>query len=120
MGFFYCFFFSFLFFPLGGCGYRQDSKAFLFTLVNYPGRPAEKLEKTSINPNGKYAFYNCMTYGPTFGAGWDIYIADNAGLNTKSSTGLKYYGYGYRWGYLIGSWNPYFTPDEVEVYYETT
>ena len=67
-----------------------------------------------------YAIYKYSSYGPTFGNGLDIYIANNANSNTNSYT---YFGYSYsvpsglqdRKTLLAGTYH--FTPDEVEVFY---
>jgi hypothetical protein len=63
-------------------------------------------------------------YGPIFGGGFDLYIADNAGSNTNSYT---YFGYTYQ---PPPAYNPgktstssllpgslYFTPSQIEVLY---
>ena len=121
--------FSFLIFPTGySCQYRYDSQAFLFSLVNKPGRAPVKLPQT-----GTYSYYNshsiydCSSYGPTFGLGHDIYIADYASSSSSSCTNLGWtYSApsGYRLAdtftktFLAGSYK--FTPDEVETFYETT
>ena len=60
------------------------------------------------------------SYGPTFGGGFDIYIANNANSNTNSYT---YFGHSYsvpsgvqdRKTILAGTYK--FTPDDVEVFY---
>ena len=65
----------------------------------------------------QYATYNDYSYGPTFGLGHDIYIADNANSNYNSYCDC----YSYRSPYCdnnIWTGGRYFNPDEVEVYYE--
>jgi len=67
-----------------------------------------------------YAIYRGLGYGPTFGTGWDIYIANNANSNTVSYTafGNSYSvpsGVQDKNTILAGTRN--FTPDEVEVFY---
>ena len=67
-----------------------------------------------------YAIYKYSGYGPTFGVGRDIYIANNANSNTNSYTafGSTYSapsGVQNRLTILAGTYN--FTPDEVEVFY---
>ena len=60
------------------------------------------------------------SYGPTFGRGYDIYIANNANSNTNSYTN---FGHSYsvpsgvqdKTTILAGT--HYFTPDEVEVFF---
>ena len=67
-----------------------------------------------------YAIYRGSSYGPTFGAGWDIYIANNSNSNNNSQT---FFGQTYtlpsgvqdRFNILAGTHT--FTPDEVEVFY---
>ena len=107
--------------------YQYDSKAFLFSLVNKPGWAPVKLPQT-----GEYAFYKRSIrtnnyYGPTFGGGFDIYISNYASSNSDSYSNLGHTyspprGYSYRSTFartfLAGS--HYFTPDEVETFYETT
>ena len=72
------------------------------------------------------SIYGDNSCGPTFGAGHDIYIADNAGSNTNSvaNVGHDYVqpaGYKYNEGntpnLLAGRYN--FQPHEVEVFYQT-
>ena len=74
--------------------------------------------------NDVLAIYRYSWYGPTFGDGHDLYIADNAGSNAHSYTnfGSTYQApQGYPYGaantssLLAGS--KYFTPSEVEVLY---
>ena len=74
----------------------------------------------------EHAIYGKSSYGPTFGAGHDFCIANNAGSNTNSYTNLGH-SYvqitGYKYGsskaqnLLAGSYS--FTPHEVEVFYQT-
>ena len=72
------------------------------------------------------AIYGNSGYGPTFGSGHDIYIANSAGSNTNSYSNLGYSyvqlaGYKYSASdtkrVLAGSYN--FQPHEVEVFYQT-
>ena len=66
------------------------------------------------------AIYRSSSYGPIFGYGHDIYIANNANSNTYSQAN---FGYSYsvpsgvqdKKTVLAGTYN--FTPDEVEVFY---
>ena len=66
------------------------------------------------------AIYRKLSYGPTFGGGHDIYIANNANSNRDSYTGL---GNTYTAPsevqdenkILAGTFD--FTPDEMEVFY---
>jgi len=91
-------------------------------LVNKPGWQPLKLDQT-----GSSSIFSCSSYGPTFGGGHDIHIANNAASNTNSYTnpGATYSppagysgGSSFSQSFLAGSY--YFRPDEVEVFYETT
>ena len=69
-----------------------------------------------------YAIRRRSSYGPTFGGGHDIHIANNANSNTNSYTNFGYYNYYSlpsgvqdRKTILAGTYK--FTPDEVEVFY---
>ena len=64
-----------------------------------------------------------------FGGGWDLAIYDYASSSSSSHTDLGYtysppsgYNYGdtFTQTFLAGGSNYYFTPDEVETFYETT
>ena len=123
------FFNFFIFLLVSSCGYRYDSTAFLFSLVNKPGWAPVKLTQTGQGYTYYgYSTYSCYNYGPTFGGGHDIAISDYASSNTNSYTyGLGYTystpsGYSYRstfaQTFLAGT--SYFQPDEVETFYETT
>jgi len=111
------------------CGYRYDSAAFLFSLVNKPGWQPLKLDQTAKYSSPKvHSIYSCSSYGPTFGGGHDIRIANNAASNTNSSSNLGYtysppagnsFLSSFTRSFLAGS-NYNFRPDEVEVFYETT
>ncbi|CAH3169721.1 unnamed protein product, partial [Porites lobata] len=109
-------------------GYRYDSKAFLFSLVNKPGWAPVKLPQTGTYGSSRaYSIYFHSSYGPIFGGGHDFYIYNYASSNTNSASNLGHtYGppRGYSYGttsaqtFLAGSY--YFTPDEIETFYETT
>ena len=70
--------------------------------------------------------YGNSNYGPTFGGGHDIYIANGAGSNTNSYSNLGH-SYVQITGYTHGSSKAVnllagtykFTPHEVEVFYQT-
>jgi len=97
-------------------GHTSTSNAFIFSLRN----------KESLGPFKSAvavptrAIYRHSSYGPTFGNGHDIHIANNANSNTNSYAG---FGNSYsvpsgvrdRYTILAGTNN--FTPDEVEVFY---
>ena len=110
------------------CAYRYDSQAYLFSLVNKPGWGPVKLNQT-----GSYSYYrsnsvyHCSSYGPTFGAGHDIYISSYASYSSSSYSNLDYtysppsgyyYGSNFVQTFLAGSYS--FTPDEIEVFYDET
>ena len=103
------------------CGYHYDSHAFLFSLVNKPGWAPVKLPQYRYY---QYAIHgHCSAYGPIFGGGHDLYIANYASSNSHSTAHLGYTysppsGYGSGSTFLAGGGN--FTPDEVEIFYETT
>ena len=70
----------------------------------------------------KYAIYKGLSFGPTFGAGFDIYIATNANSNSNSYSDFgqsNYYSVpsGVQDQYTILAGTRNFTPDEVEVFY---
>ena len=128
--FFLVFFFGlFIDFLTGSmsCGYHYDSQAFLFSLVNKPGWAPVKLPQYRYN---QYAIHShCSSYGPIFGGGHDIAIYDHASSSSSNYANLGYtyrppngYSYGntFTHTFLAGGNNYYFTPDEVEIFYETT
>jgi len=74
----------------------------------------------SMVTNPSYAIYRGTSYGPTFGGGHDMHIADNANSNTNSHTnfGSSYpvpSGVQDRTTILAGTMH--FSPDEMEVFY---
>ncbi|XP_046843331.1 uncharacterized protein LOC124437395 isoform X1 [Xenia sp. Carnegie-2017] len=101
--------------------YGNSSSNYIFSLRNKdnlsPFRsPVYRYSHTAI--------YTYPSRGPTFGGGFDFYIASNANKNTNSYTDFGHTyrppsGYSYRSSntraLLAGSYT--FTPDEVEVYY---
>ena len=94
--------------------------AFLFSLKN---KDNLKPFKAAVYRNSQTALYHDSGYGPTFG-GHDLYISNNANLNTVSYTKL---GNTYQLppGYTSDAANTkallagtyYFTPSEIEVFY---
>ena len=122
-------FFSYFLATGSGCHYQYDSPAFLFSLVNKPRWAPVKLPQTGQYSNHRYSILECSshTYGPTFGGGQDIYIADYSSSSSSSYTNLGHqysapsgYSYGstFTHTFLAGTYQ--FTPDEVETFYETT
>ena len=99
-------------------GWSSTSNAFIFSLRNKEGLGPFK----SMVTNPTYAIYRVSGYGPTFGGGHDIYIADNANRNTNSFSDFGEYNYysvpsGVQDKYTILAGTRNFTPDEVEVFY---
>ena len=104
---------------LGSCGYHPASKAFLFSLYNAQGYNPVKLTQYR---NQHLAMYSCNTYGPTFGNGHDIRVANDA-LNNQASYTRCGYVYSVPSGYSSGdcgffTGGRYFTPTDIEVFYE--
>ncbi|XP_046852220.1 uncharacterized protein LOC124445538 [Xenia sp. Carnegie-2017] len=107
----------------GNSRYMRAANSFIFSFKNKDGLAPFK----SNTSNNAYAMYTNRYYGPIFGYGFDIYIANNAGSSSSSYTN---FGYGYKLpsGYsagnsktrnlLPGSYR--FTPNELEVYYFST
>ena len=108
-------------FILGPCAYSSASKAFVFSLYNVKGYNPVKLTQYQYQ---HYAMYRCLSYGPSFGAGNDIQIHEDAGNNQHSYTecGQTYKnptGYsGKNCGFFTGS--RHFTPSDIEVFFEIT
>ncbi|KAL9962022.1 hypothetical protein ACROYT_G031080 [Oculina patagonica] len=97
-------------------GYTSTSNAFIFSLRNKEGLGPFK----SMVTNPSSAVYNYPGYGPTFGAGHDIHIENNANSNTKSYTnfGSSYsVPSGVQDKETILAGTEYFTPDDWEVFY---
>lgn len=97
-------------------GYRRTDKAFIYSLENKEVLMPFK----SMVKDGSQAIYMDISYGPTFGGGHDIYIANNAGQNSHSyarlgQTFLAPSEVKDKNTVLAGSYN--FNPDEVEVFY---
>ena len=87
------------------CGYRKDTKSFLFTLHNTNGYYPEKLALT----NSQYAIYDCHSYPPRFGS--DLRLEPTS--RTSSSGCYAYACANYP---LISPTS--FKPDEIEVFNE--
>ena len=73
-------------------GYVSSVNAFLFSLKNKDNLKPFKAA-VHVYRNGHTAFYHHSDYGPTFAGGPDLYISNNANLNTASNT---YFGYAYQ------------------------
>lgn len=105
-------------------GYQNDSKAFLFSLVNKPGWAPVKLLQTGYYSYRQKSVYFYYDSGPTFGGGSDIFISAPSSYG-KSFSNLGYTYGPYRWygstfgrTFLAGTYR--FDPSEVETFYETT
>ena len=101
-------------------GWGATSKSFIFSLVDKEGlAPFKSMVKQ--NSQSSYAIRFWSGYGPSFGSGCDLYIANNANQNTYSST--YYFGSSYSLPNgvtdhrTILAGTSYFSPDEVEVFY---
>ncbi|XP_068736238.1 uncharacterized protein [Montipora capricornis] len=105
-----------------GGSYTESAHTFIFSFKNKDNLQPFKLHVKKPDR----AIYGNNGYGPTFGGGHDIYIANNANGNTNSynnlghsyaqPTGYKYSSSNTR-NLLAGSYN--FKPNEVEVFYQS-
>jgi hypothetical protein len=99
--------------------YQPSSNAFIFAL-QYPSGVAPVKMPLLQYQYGR-AIYRYQHYGPTFGGGHDILIADNANINSNSRTNIFSYQ-------LPAGQNPqtfftganHFTAAEIEVFRVTT
>ena len=99
--------------------YKSDANAFIFSLTNKDSKPV----KIKIDPNQhEYAICCHSSFGPIFGSGHDILIANNSNTTMKSYSNLgdsykhpQYvHGTNEAESFLAGSYE--FQLDEVEVY----
>ena len=106
------------FVSLGSAGHQYSTNTFLYSLKNYKGYGYFKQDITNGYYN--YATYSANSYGPTFGGGFDMCIADDAGRNSNSHFNCHSYRSPYCDNHLwVGSrYGNNFVPDELEVYYE--
>lgn len=103
-------------------GHISAPGSFIYSLRNKDGLAPFK--STLKYGNAQDAVYRLATYGPSFGGGSDLNIADNAGSNTHSHSN---FGHTYILppGYTSGKTNAKsllggsytFTPSESEVLY---
>ena len=118
-----------LYFVVGsGSGYRYDSNAFLFSLVNKPGWAPVRLPQTGkYSSRRQYSIEDIPSYGPSFRGGHDIHITDFASSKRSSFSNLGYtysppsgytYSSTFAQTFLAGTY--VFTPGEIETFYETT
>ena len=101
-------------FVSGSYGYQTSYNSFIYSLKNSYGYG---YFKNDVNNYPQYATYSESSYGPTFGGGHDIYIANNAGYNYNSRFNCHSYTSPYCYDNLWTGDN-YFCPSELEVYYE--
>ena len=91
-------------------GYRQDLDAFIFSLDTY-----QKFVQYKGTDN---AIYDDSGYGPTFGSGHDLYIANGCKSNTNSYC-YSNYSYGFYYSYNLinpGYQQTTFQVSDYEVY----
>ncbi|CAH3131896.1 unnamed protein product [Porites lobata] len=99
---------------------------FLFSLYNINGYASVKVNIKSSHYSK--AIYTCSDRGPSFGYGHDLGISSNATSNSNSHTfcGHTYplpHGYSAYYSscrFYAGGSGIYFTPTDVEVFYQTT
>ncbi|XP_044169427.1 uncharacterized protein LOC114951006 [Acropora millepora] len=97
--------------------YKNDPKAFLFSLKNPTDNPRKLPQLDSSSPD---SVYDGANYGPTFG-GHDLYIADSANMNSNSygSLGHTYtVPSGVRGDRFLTA-NLHFRANAIETFYET-
>jgi len=98
---------------------KADRNAFLFSLTNKDNKPV-KMKIDSFKHES--SMYCDSSYGPSFGSGCDIRIADNANttMNSRSNLGSTYSHPQYAFEtdeaetFLAGTFE--FQLDEIEVY----
>jgi hypothetical protein len=98
-----------------GSGYKGDSDAFLFSLVNAFNSSFKMPIKSSYDWG---AIYARSDYGPNFGICFDFYINNNGLYGSYDCSGATLYTYQFSSfsspiDFLGG---PSTTPDEIEVY----
>ncbi|XP_015767022.1 PREDICTED: uncharacterized protein LOC107345789 isoform X1 [Acropora digitifera] len=98
----------------GTPAYISSSKAFIYSLRNYYGYGYFKRDVTSFS----YATCSNSNYGPTFGGGHDIHLANNAGSNYLSYNSFCSSYRGPHCSKYVFTGTSMFRPSNVEVYYE--
>ena len=100
----------------GSSGYQYSTNTFIYSLKNNYGY---RYFKKDVNSNYWGATYSYYNYGPTFGGGHDIYIADNAGYNYNSYFYCHCYSYTSPYcDCSMWTGSNTFCPNELEVFYE--
>ena len=97
---------------------KQASGSFIFSLRNK--EDLSPFKAPLKDQNTPYAIYTYRTYGPVFGEGHDLFISNNAALNTYSKTNFNHSyqapsGVSDTSTILAGT--KYFQPSEIEVFY---
>jgi hypothetical protein len=99
------------------CVYKADHSAFLFTLTN-PSNTPFKLRVSSPQK----AVYHWSKNGPSFGAGYDLFVSSLSNTNRDSYMNLSSYEFpneisGFEGGKFIGGGSDgTFKSDEIEVF----
>jgi len=96
--------------------YKADPNSFIFSLINKKNKPIK------IKCSKNCGIYCKSSYGPTFGGGRDLHIADESNTNSRSYSNLGHsyshpdyaYGSNEAISFLAGSYN--FQVLEIEVY----
>ena len=101
-------------FSAGTPAYISSSKAFIYSLRNYYGYGYFKRDVTSFS----YATLSNFNYGPTFGGGHDIQLANDAGSNYRSYSSFCSSYRGPYCSKYVFTGSRYFRPSNAEVYYE--
>ena len=117
-----CFIHSIEFFTFSADYWVRARGSFVYSLRNNDG--LSPFKSTLKDENDQDEIHRHSGHGPTFGRGHDLYIASDAGSNTKSYTNFGR-TYNLPHGYIYGETNTksllggscYFTPSEVEVLY---
>jgi len=99
-------------------GYKEDSTAILFSLINPTNTPLTLKVKSPKN-----SVYHISNYGPTFGAECsDLYVSSLSNTNRDSFMNFNSYEFpnglsGYEGGkFIVGGSDHYFHTVEVEVF----
>jgi hypothetical protein len=97
---------------------KEASGSFIFSLRNK--EDLSPFKAPLKDQNTPYAIYTYHTFGPTFGAGYDMHISNNAASNTRSYT---HFNHNYQapsgvsdTSTILAGTN-YFQPSEIEVFY---
>jgi hypothetical protein len=92
---------------------QDDDNPFLFTLTNPYEIPPTKYTVKLRN----HAIYDHLNYGPTFGAGHDIYVSSHSQTNKNSSFNFPHsYSDTTRRGSMTFTGNKNFQSNDIEVY----